>query len=569
MFHSEEPSVYQWRSKYVALSDGEDEDEELDDAEPPDFLTQGMQNSTSTVSSPQTVPTTRVSNDMESIRLNDTLGPEVLEPPPDLMGTQTTQQDMGIEPYQPTGDPQIQNGSNSTPPQTLYNPNMPRFDTIWANVYIGLLAMQMATSLMIYLSTWEPQKVPLGDSMYTTLKAAWGTFAWDICIALVVSCGWLYILRSWAQPVISVSLVAAPVSLTALAIYSLVMSYRSPYGGNAIQDKVMRWGAWGILVGLVAWVYIIYRGKEVLTKSIGLIRLASQILADNSPLLLVSAGTIVGFVAVTTIFISLFTRVFLRGHVIREGGKLLWSLNGSSWMFGAAYIFMYLWTWGVVSGIQRTTVSATVSQWYFYRHEFPQPSPRQVVYNGFVYSISSQFGSICLSALIGLLARLPFYILPGRVLRFVQLIVYNLASASVVSLTNPLALTYATINAQGLVPSASGLANLQTSRRGDMTSVAVPILGLTPYRLAKVLLMTGRAITALFLGFLAWIHAADAANGSLYGYMIGLFSSFIGWFTLGATEGTLSMIVDSTYISYCLEGEGGQHCTDATRLFSD
>lgn len=134
------------------------------------------------------------------------------------------------------------------------------------------------------------------------------------------------------------------------------------------------------------------------------------------------------------------------------------------------------------------------------------------------------------------------------------------------AISSPLTLSYASITVRGLVPASKGVSSLPFSD-GYRPSLSC---AWTAYRLSKMLLYSARALTALILGFGAWVHAAQDVNGgSLYGYIVGLLGATIGWVILGTTEGNLSMIVDATYVCFAIDqvGSHGGHCKEADALF--
>ncbi|MGG6496010.1 UNVERIFIED_CONTAM: choline transporter-like family protein, partial [Bacteroidetes bacterium 56_B9] len=77
----------------------------------------------------------------------------------------------------------------------------------------------------------------------------------------------------------------------------------------------------------------------------------------------------------------MFERIFLSGHFT---GAKKWVINANSWWLGAYFILQYLWSLGVIAGLQRATTAAVVSQWYFHRLAVPQPTSQEVVKASFL-----------------------------------------------------------------------------------------------------------------------------------------------------------------------------------------
>jgi len=238
----------------------------------------------------------------------------------------------------------------------------------------------------------------------------------------------------------------------------------------------------------------------------------------------------------------------------------------------------------IISGIQRATTAATVSQWYFYRATDTTSSTREVVIASFNHASGSLLGTICLSTLIALLIRAPLVLLPRRLVGFFALCFYNLTPEPITKLTSPLTLTYAAIHSQPLSSAARGISRLPltsgasralhaNSRDADR---ADPDLA---YRTAHLLLHSTKQIMTLALGLGAWvttsrsIHAPGATyTGSLYAYVVGLGAALIGYAILGAVEGIVGGVVDAVVVCWGSEvaagrGTGRTFCREAREVF--
>ncbi|MCJ1363888.1 hypothetical protein MMC16_002997 [Acarospora aff. strigata] len=478
--------------------------------------------------------------------------------------------------------------ADSVPPTISYPvTEPPRHDSFWGSLYLICLASLFASFFLVYLHTSAPSlKHPLGDTIYTTLHASFHLLAVDTLVAVIVSLLWLAILRSYVRPLVYGILVGVPVMLFAFSLYPMISSYRGPWHGASLQDKAMRWLSFvpGILA--VLWTYTVYRGRHSFGKAIGILEFACRILAANPALLMLGAASLVGVVTWTWLWMGMFTRVFLGGHL--ASSRNLFIIDASTWWLGVFFVLVYLWTLGVGAGIQRATTAATVSQWYFHRLTVPAPTSRQVVQAALGHATTTLFGTICLSTLLSLLIRLPLLILPRRLMGCVGLFTYSVLPTPIVALTNPLALTYGAIHSQPLSTSARGLSQMSFLSANSPTmalhprtfssSNSTPIL---PYRLAKLLLHATRFVMSLALGFGGWVSTARmlvvegaGVKGSLYAYVVGLIAGAIGWGVLGAMEGVIAGVVDACVVCWGSEtgtrGAGqARYCIEAGWLFGD
>ena len=485
----------------------------------------------------------------------------------------------------------------SSPPPTVSYPTEepPRHDAFWGTLYLICLASLFASFFLVYLHTTAPiRKNVLGDTVYNTLHGSYYLLAVDTVIAVIVSLLWLALLRSYVRPLVYTILVAVPCVLFAFFLYPLISSFQGKYDGASIQDKAMRWfsfipGALSIL-----WTFSVFKGRHSLSQAIRVLEFSCRILAANPGLLVVGFAALFAVIAWTWVWMAMFTRIFLGGHL--SAGKHLYIINASTWWLAAFFILVNLWTLGVFSGIQRATTAATVSQWYFHRLAVPAPTSQDVIRAAASHAFTTLFGTICLATLLALAVRLPFLLFPRRMTMLAGLCSYTVLPDTIATLTNPLTLTYAAIHSQPLVASSRALARLsflspEARQSAPFTARNTPSQApLHSYTLSLLLLRSTRFITAIALGFGAWVSTArsltlpgtgvsasdggagtGAIKGSLYAYIVGLIAAAIGWGVLGAIDGVVAGVVDAVVVCWGSEVARGEvrYCREAEGLFGD
>ena len=470
--------------------------------------------------------------------------------------------------------------TGSVPPTTVTPTiNPPRYDIFWGNLYLLCLVSLFASFVLIYLHTYKP-KNPLGDTVYNTLHSSFYLLAVDTIVAVLLSLLWIAALRSYVRILVYAMLVSVPVILLSFSIYPFVSSFQGNTKGITTQDQLMRWMSTLPAFLAVAWMYGLFKNRQAFGKAIGILEFASKILASNSALLILGYAALASTVIWTWLWMGMFTRVFLGGHLV---GKLF-IIDVGTWWLGAFFILVYLWTLGVGSGIQRATTAATVSQWYFHRLGQPAPSSTQIVRAALSHAVSTSFGTICLSTLLMLVARLPVLVLPKRWYAMIGFCSYTLLPNSVLTLTHPTTLTYAAIHSQSLSNSARAVSQLVfmtppnpgfRKKRGPPKTSTI-----APYNISFLLLHATRLIASMAFGFGTWITAARSlkihetstgVRGSLYAYIVGLIAGAIGWGVLGAMEGVLTGIVDAVVVCWASEIRNGdvKYCREAGWLLGD
>jgi hypothetical protein len=477
---------------------------------------------------------------------------------------------------------------NGTPASPHVEGEIFKHDAFFAWLYLIALASLFSTFVLVVLHT-DRGDGPLGDTIYTTLRASFHLLAVDTLVSIIVSLVWLAALRSFVKPLVTLVLIAVPVILISFSLYPFISSYQSTGGSSQLQDTVMRWAASVPAISAVVWLYLVWKGRHALRSAVGILEFSSRILAANSALVLVGMGCLAVVVIWTWVWLLMFTRVFLGGSFSSRLAKFI--ISASSWWLGVYFVLMYIWTLSIISGVQRGTTAATVSQWYFHRNAVPAPSSREVVSAALGHAMTTIFGTICLSTLLALAIRLPLLVLPQRLANILSVFIYSFIPTPIAALTNPLTLTYAAIHSQTLAMASRGLSHMDFISPQRPTTTLTPAAlpkhnqhsPLLPYRLAKLILHATRFIMATALGFAGWVMTARqlridrpdglGVRGSAYAYVVGLIASFIGWGILGAMEGILSGIVDAVVICYGSEkrmatGAGG-YCMEAAYLFGD
>lgn len=465
----------------------------------------------------------------------------------------------------------------------------PQHDAFWANLFqISLFAMFGAFVLIWFHTSTPSPKHPLGDTIYSALRSSTNMLLWDTMIAIVVACIWLSLLRHYVRALVYGLIIAVPVVLFSFALYPLISSFQGAYHGSSFQDRAMRWLSFIPALLGAFWTVSVIKSRHSLAKSIGILEFSTKILTASPYLVVLGFCTLAVTVLFTWIWMLMFERIFLSGTFV---GAKKFLIDANSWWLGAFFVLQYLWSLGVIAGIQRTTTAATVSQWYFHRLTTNQPTSEQVVKASFQHSTGALLGSVCLSTFLSLLVRLPLIILPGRLSGLLNMCAFALIPSSLATLTNPLTLTYAAVHSQPLGISARNLGTLNfvsrtnpsnTLNPRNFSPVGNPSSSLMPYRLAKLLLQATRWVMSFALGFGGWVRTAhhlkvagtDAGiRGSLYAYVVGLIAGTIGFAVLGAIENVVGAVLDAAVVCWASETAGGRgearYCREAGEMFGE
>ncbi|KAH9832774.1 Choline transporter-like protein ctl1 [Teratosphaeria destructans] len=483
-------------------------------------------------------------------------------------------------------------GVESVPAPTVILPAQepPKHDAFWANIFQICLFAMFAAFVLIWFHTSTPSSSkPIGDTIYSALRGSTYMLLWDTFISIIVALVWLALLRNYVRPLVFIMLAAAPIILFVFSLYPFVTSFKGRLNGSSYQDRALRWASLVPAIIAIVWAYNVIRSRHSLDRAIKILEFSTKILVASPHLVtlgFVTLGVVVGW---TWLWMLMFERVFLSGHLAPgTGAKFI--LDANSWWLGAFFVLQYLWTLGVIAGVQRATSAAVVSQWYFHRLAVPQPTSEQVVRASFSHATGAAFGTVCLSTFLSLLVRLPLIILPGRLSSLVNMAAYWIIPSSLATLTNPLTLTYAAIFSQPLGIATRGLgsmsfvsptnpSNTLSTRPFQRRQTSSPS-ALIPWRLSKLLLQATRYVMSFALGFSGWIRTArtlpidGGLKGSLYAYVVGFVAASIGFAVLGAIENVVGAVLDAAVICWASETGGvgrgeARFCREAGELFGE
>ncbi|OLL26025.1 Choline transporter-like protein ctl1 [Neolecta irregularis DAH-3] len=390
-------------------------------------------------------------------------------------------------------------------------------DRPFAVLFAVGLAVLLSTMTVDYLSAETNHPIP---GIYRSIISAQPRLLGDTVLAIAVSLLWMLLLLAALRPFLYLLTIAVPFALAVLCICA-----RESLGLGLLFPAFL----------CFLWIFVVYRRRRSLSRAVDIIQLACRIYCDCFALLGVAAAVLAVWVAFTAMWIPAFARVFLDSR-------------GLSFPLAVYYSIMYLWTWGVLSGIQRATTSAVVAHWYFHRHDDITPSTL-VVQSLFSHTLNSNLGTISFSSLLILLTRLPFLVLPRKL----AWILAFFLPGQISSLSSPLALVYSSIKSTPLLTAARATGQLYFLDQSHPFA---------SYKLCKMLLFATRGTTAC-----AMAAAAMTSNGVL----VGLVAASIGWIVVGAVEGTIGMIVDAVFVCFAIDAQsnsgGYGHCRDAWNAF--
>lgn len=391
--------------------------------------------------------------------------------------------------------------------------------------YLTFMALSLATAILVSI-TAPPNR---DSSVYPLLVRSSKALLGYSCLSALVAFVWLRVMAHHARTMVQMGTIAIPGFLAAIGIYSMVMSIHSaPHHGLA--HAALRCSSLiplSLAGGGVA--YLRHR-RELVGRAAEIIALVARVYNEVPTLWVVPLGVGVAALASSGLWALFIARGFLEG--------------GSSIILAFWFTFMYMWSWNTVCALSREVLAGVACQWYNAQEPMGLAVP--------IYQ--AQLGSAALSALLQLAIRLPLLILPARPVRWLSSVVISLVHASSGKLLDPFTLPTATVCRCSLAEAASKVAKFSDD---------------SAFRLAKVFLKAARMCCSLSVALIAWVHA-DRMNdsASVYGYVVASIALFFGWTIAGASENTLSMLLDGIKVCFLLDPTEPRRNAEADRVFT-
>ncbi|KAI7902769.1 plasma-membrane choline transporter-domain-containing protein [Cokeromyces recurvatus] len=446
-------------------------------------------------------------------------------------------------------------------------------DPIFAALYTLCLAIFLLSSFIVLFTTNSRDiEDYIKGSTFKTIKDSAGVLSVIIITALMIGTFWLYILRIFTKTFVWGTVVCVPISLTTIFIWTLVESLQNYYIYEGEKEVSITTKDTGLtimsfipLILNLIYIKLIFDYRHRINKTISIIELSCDVIKYNPGVILVSFLLVIIFVIFSIIWIILFTRLWLIGHLSDKSSLSgpVWIVNNYVYSLAAFYIFIYMWTARLLMYMERFILSAITAQWYFHRQEPMNNKPWKIA---FVRATSTSFGTLALASLIlaiiqflQLVASLmrkysktsrPFANVLSFILRYIDILVSAFSNYTI-SLTG--------ITGEGFFAAAQSATKI--FRRNLLTGVFGDLL-------TQLMLYIGASIIALTSGFSAYVYATHNLH-SPHGFIVGLIGTLIPWYMSQFFSYIMISIIDATFLCYAIDLDAGTvHLSAAHTAFS-
>ncbi|RIB08825.1 plasma-membrane choline transporter-domain-containing protein [Gigaspora rosea] len=456
--------------------------------------------------------------------------------------------------------------SSSIPPPLLSGLSHRKFrDPAFAVLFIiGLTTMSLIGLFLLFTTSSSPDYTR-GTVFAAIYYSAW-QFFFSILFSICVGAIWIFLLRSFAQPLIWGILVSVPFIFAIMFIWIVVAALTGPRQESGKRDPqdilllILSFMPLFISLGSVIGLYT--RRKDV-EKTINIIELACEIFNANHRILGVSLILLGSYVLFTIIWLIFFSRAFLIGLTVQISTDVF---NTKKYLLILFFIFMHMWTFAVLKNIQRVTLAGVVSDWYFYRREQSRDTSKDTPTLAFHKATTSSLGSICLGSLIMFTVQcLQFTSEFVKKNSKLNTVFYHAATCmsyidGLIDVLNNYTLIYVGISGESFCSSAMFTTKL--FRRNL-------IFGLVNDTVTKGILLISSITISLFCGFATFIYATHSLQ-SPYGYIAGILAFIIPYYVSQFFVCIMKDTIDATFLCYTIDLDTNKtHCPKAHDAFSN
>ncbi|KAI9497188.1 plasma-membrane choline transporter-domain-containing protein [Zychaea mexicana] len=394
---------------------------------------------------------------------------------------------------------------------------------------------------------------------FKTISDSAGIMAIMVTSALVCGTLWIYILRTFTKPIVWGTVVIVPVSLLSMFIWTIVESRQRPNidGGLTALSFIP-------LVSALIFIKMIHSSQQQISKTIAVLELACDVLHHNPGVFIISVLLLVIFIAFTAIWMVLFNRLWLIGHL--NSGSTAWVVSDNAYFLACFYLFVYLWTAAILSNMQRFALSAVTAQWYFHRHEPAKSHQDKAWKNALVRAAASSLGTIALGSLILTIVQtlqlFTQYIRKNFKQSWPLMSIISLILGYIEALINQI--NHYTISLAGI----TGESFYSSARSSTKIFRRNLLSGLVGDLLTKMILYIGSLVVALSSGFAAYIFATHSLRSS-HGFIVGALATIVPLYVSRFFSYTMMSIVDATFLCYAIDLDTGMvHMSAAHNIFS-
>ncbi|KAG9039644.1 hypothetical protein FRB95_009225 [Tulasnella sp. JGI-2019a] len=461
-------------------------------------------------------------------------------------------------------------------PRRKYN------DSAWTVLWCTALLLCAVGSVVILFVTTSPTGPSTPErppTPYFTISHAVPLLTLVTLFSSVLSYAHLILLRYAVRPVLMGTALTVPLSLFVGAAWS--------FSGSFLYEDGME-PTWGETVGLRIFSLVplalsvisarsLYHRRKALLRTVAVVEISTSVILEHPPVLGLSLCLLLGGLIASLPFLSLILRLTLIGYYSPSHGHQEWHLRGYAGWLAVLVTGVWVWSWSVIRGALRVSVSGVIGNWYFNRLESLQsrPDPLAATHAAFARAHGASLGSICVATLVLTVTQLSIFVL--RTLR-------RMSTPPQLSFLAPLhplelilgligifeslsshTLTYIGLTGEGFWPGSRRAKELLSSG-GKMGRAKGSRSG--DYALLSYLLILSSLSIALVAAVGGYIFAAHSLHGPGNAFLMALLTGGVTFMTVKFGVGVGEDAADALFLCHKLDlAAGTEHSQEVYEAF--
>lgn len=272
---------------------------------------------------------------------------------------------------------------------------------------------------------------------------------------------------------------------------------------------------------------------------------------DHPAIFGISGVVTIFYIGTATLCLWSFSRNFMLGFIKEvDGSSPIWVFNPESYLLMSFSGFVFLWTSAVISNLQTYILSGITCIWYFHRNDFLKLR-HGVVHRAVIQSLTTSFGSVCLSALVvptsnlsqiiaGIIAKRKFEKYPNfqRFITYSTDLVFRLTS-----IVNKYSIVYCSLKGTSFFESTKSITSIL--KRNSFERVTIDLF-------ARFTLWLWCCCVSCLFALL--INSYGIKNlDSVYGWATASMGFTVCYFVLSFFSEIILKVVDALFVCYFVE----------------
>ncbi|KAH8554289.1 plasma-membrane choline transporter-domain-containing protein [Umbelopsis sp. PMI_123] len=456
---------------------------------------------------------------------------------------------------------------------TTVKPHMKLKDPFFAFLYIISFLIFTVSGLVILFTTDSHAIEDFSrGTVFIAIKGSAGILAIMFSLALAVSAIWIILLRKYARYLIWGTIAIVPVVTFAMFLWTIIESFQRNFiegSGPTGHDTRLTIMSFFPLITGILYLRILFGNKEKVEHTLTVFELACDVLRANPEAVLLSVSLMGVFVAFSSLWIALFSRLWLIGHSISPTtpSGIEWVVNNNVYLIATFYIFFYLWTASLLINVQRFSLAGVTAQWYFHRHEPVDSITANPSKAALTRACTSSLGTVALGALLVSIVQ-TFQVISVQVQK--RLKSSNIVFGAILGCLKFIEMIVGAINNETIILAGiTGESFLASARSVTKVFRRNLISGVLEGLLTRMILNVSALMLSLFSGFATYIFVTRSLH-SPHGMIVGFLAAVVPFYISRFFTSLLNNIIDALFVSYAIDLDTNTvHCNAAHKVFGN